>query len=191
MLRNCKIIFQQAQNTPNKIPPRFSWAATIINPQPTDTILEVGCGAGILAELLANSLSAGTLHAVDRSAAMIASAQKRNSHLIKKDKINFIVKDYLQVSFPDHHFDKIVAFNVSGFWLKPEVYLSLIRKHLKPGGKFFLLYQPPYDKTKAIAEEVSKVFEAANFKVQKVLFGESKPAPVFCIISRPDEKCDN
>lgn len=34
---------------------RFSWAAAIIAPKPASVLLEIGCGAGILAELIADT----------------------------------------------------------------------------------------------------------------------------------------
>jgi 16S rRNA A1518/A1519 N6-dimethyltransferase RsmA/KsgA/DIM1 with predicted DNA glycosylase/AP lyase activity len=36
-----------------KINERFSWAVSVISISPTDHILEIGCGAGILTEQIA------------------------------------------------------------------------------------------------------------------------------------------
>ena len=46
-----------------KIPSRFIWAAGLLDIKPANKILEIGCGAGLLAEQIANKLRTGSLTA--------------------------------------------------------------------------------------------------------------------------------
>jgi len=50
---------------------RFLWAAKLLDVQPSNTVLEIGCGAGIFAEQIAHRLTTGKLTAVDKSKPMI------------------------------------------------------------------------------------------------------------------------
>jgi ubiquinone/menaquinone biosynthesis C-methylase UbiE len=61
---------------------RFLWAAELIAIQPDDSILEIGCGAGILTELLAHCIEEGKIVAIDQSEKMITIAEKRNKRHI-------------------------------------------------------------------------------------------------------------
>ncbi len=64
-----------------KVSERFTWAVSVLNIKPTDNILEIGCGAGVLAEQIANKLTIGTITAIDKSMPMINMARRRNSNL--------------------------------------------------------------------------------------------------------------
>jgi cyclopropane fatty-acyl-phospholipid synthase-like methyltransferase len=41
-----------AKEITRKVANRFEWAASLIHPEPDDHLLEIGCGAGLLAELI-------------------------------------------------------------------------------------------------------------------------------------------
>jgi trans-aconitate methyltransferase len=48
------------------IPPRIKWAVDLMDPQPSDSVLEIGCGPGPGAELICERLETGKLFAIDR-----------------------------------------------------------------------------------------------------------------------------
>ena len=50
-----------------QIPPRLIWAVELMDPQPGDNVLEIGCGPGYGAELICQRLTTGKLFAIDRS----------------------------------------------------------------------------------------------------------------------------
>ena len=50
-----------------QVPPRMIWAVELMDPQPGDNILEIGCGPGYGAELVCARLTTGKLFAIDRS----------------------------------------------------------------------------------------------------------------------------
>jgi trans-aconitate methyltransferase len=59
---------------PPHLPERLTWTADLLDVQPADVVLEIGCGSGALAELICTRLSEGHLVAIDRSATLIAAA---------------------------------------------------------------------------------------------------------------------
>ena len=162
---------------------RFSWALSVINPNASDRILEVGCGSGILVKQMATLLRKGSIIAVDKSEAMVRAAQKRNHAFCENDVVRFYRQDFASFDFKPHYFDKAIAFNVTAFWQSPEQLLSQIKNCLKPDGRFYLFNQPPYDKTKELALKAEAALRNHSFQIDNVLIEHLAPAPAFCIIA--------
>lgn len=170
---------------PDKISDRFSWALSIVRPGGADQILEVGCGSGLLVQRVAPFLATGCMVAVDRSASMIEAARKRNRLFTEQGKVRLHQEAYTPALFGPHTFDKAIAFNVSAFWQSPEEVLPAVRMHLKAKGRFYLLHQPPFDKTKALAGKAEQALRHHHFAVEEIVVAAFHPAPAFCIVSRP------
>jgi ubiquinone/menaquinone biosynthesis C-methylase UbiE len=168
---------------------RVDWAVKMLNAQPADKILEIGCGPGVAVQQIASRLTTGNITAIDRSAVMIAMAMKRNKKLMSSGKIIFQNGLLQNMNFPAHYYDKIFASNVTLFWQNPVAELQTIRKNLAEGGKFYIFHQPPMttdkDSTRQFAEKTCADIEQAAFKVVEVKYGEMNPVPVVCIICQP------
>ena len=95
---------------------RFPWAAFQMDIRPGDSILEIGCGAGLLAGQIAAKLETGRLTAIDHSDAMIAKALKRNAAFVEDKTARFKAVSFMGFN-ADRSFDAVVAFNVN-FFLK-------------------------------------------------------------------------
>lgn len=165
---------------------RFDWALEILRIQPADEVLEIGCGTGIAAAMVAERLASGRIVAIDRSAAMIAKAQSK----CRSEKIRFEAGRLGSAALPARRFSKAFAFNVSSFWMPGAVTeLGILRSRLRPDGAFYLFHQPPTSaKTEAIAGKSLPFLEAAGFRVEKVLYGRLPPALASCIIAKPAGK---
>lgn len=124
-------------------PERYRWAVEILDVQPTDVILEVGCGYGHSIPLVCEKLSTGNITAIDRSAKMALTASQTNEAFIVAGKAEILHRDLLDLSFPEASFDKIFLFNLNVFWMDPKAELAEIRRLLKPAGRFYLFHQPP------------------------------------------------
>ena len=65
-----------------QVPPRMVWAVELMDPQPGDNILEIGCGPGHGAELICQRLSTGKLFAIDRSESGVDRTRRRNQRYV-------------------------------------------------------------------------------------------------------------
>ncbi len=163
---------------------RFQWAVEIMNIQPDDNILEVGCGAGIAVTLAATRLKKGTLTAIDQSESMIKKASARNAALVSSGKAIFIPVSLSAVTLKAKY-TKIFAFNVSAFWKDASKELIAIKKLLAPHGTLYIFHQPPPGVTltfnKTIVTQVKANLEKEDFKIIDVTHKKMDPAPVVCI----------
>ncbi len=126
------------------IPERYKWAADILDVQPANVILEIGCGYGHSIPLLYEKLRDGHLTAIDRSMKMVASASQSHKELLASGNVAVLHQDLLDRGLPASRFDKIFLFNINVFWMDPESELSEVRRLLKPGGgRFYIFHQPP------------------------------------------------
>ena len=164
---------------------RFTWAATVLNLQPGDRVLEIGCGAGLLVEQIARVFNPGTIVALDRSAAMIKMASKRNAALVSEGKAKFIALDFPDSTYKKSEFDKIVTFNVNFFWKYPERELEIIRKILKPTGQLYIFYQAPTWINIEAAQPIKENLKKNSFEILDTIYKKMVPTPAFCIKARP------
>jgi trans-aconitate methyltransferase len=98
----------------------------LLNPQPGERILDLGCGDGALTEKI---IARGTeVVGVDASPDMVAAAQRKH--------INAHVIDAYELTF-NSEFDAIFS-NAALHWMKrdPEAVIQGVRRALKPGGRF-------------------------------------------------------
>lgn len=76
------------------------------NAKPGDTCLDLCCGSGDLAQMLARRVGAtGKVFGVDFSSAQLAIARQRLQTLYPPIPIDWIQADALNLPFPDNHFD--------------------------------------------------------------------------------------
>lgn len=161
---------------------RFEWAAHLVYPEPDDQILEIGCGAGLLAELISASLSTGNLTAIDSSASMIRKAEKRNQFAITQGKLSLLTKPFAEAGFRKT-FNKIVAFNVNFFWKHPAEELKLVRKLLKPEGQLFVFYQTPGGIDLELMKKIEAQLVENGFSIFKRLVENKEPIRSFALIA--------
>lgn len=164
---------------------RFPWAADIIAPKPTSTLLEIGCGAGLLAGLIAGKLTTGSITGIDQSQPMIRMAMQRNQAAVSSGKATFEAGSFAKAALPAHTFDKVFAFNVNFFWKQPAKELQLISQCLKRKGELFVFYQTPGGIDMKLCEAIKTRLEENGFHVSDTLFGRFPVSAAFCIIAKP------
>lgn len=102
-------------------------------PKQMKSILEVGCGTGNLARLLASR--ADEVTAIDLSPKMIELARRRSSGA---SKVRFEVADIMKQPFPPNTFDAIVSIaTLHHLQLQPA--LRRMSSWLKPGGRLLIV----------------------------------------------------
>lgn len=169
----------------NRTPARISWAADILDVQPDDAILEVGCGRGHTIRPICERLTTGRITAIDRSEKMAKISADSNAVSVEAGKANIIHTDLLNTDLPDSSFDKIFLFNINVFWMDPAEELKTIRRLLKKGGRFYIFHQPPPGcDHKEYAVEFKKNLAVNSFDVIETLYAESGGFDAVCVISK-------
>lgn len=164
----------------NKIPHRIAWAVTMLGIEGPETLLEIGCGTGVAASLIAPSLTHGRILAIDRSAKAIAAARDRNLG----SKAEFRPMPLANMAGTGDRFDKIFAINVNLFWTDPQAGLQVVKSLLTETGTFFLFYEPPEaPMRKAIAEKVAAGFSASGLSLRKTVIKDIEDRPLLCLIA--------
>ena len=99
----------------------------LLDPQPGEHILDLGCGTGQLTQTLAET--GAIVHGIDADAAMIAAAQAQYPQL------SFAIADARDFQL-EQPVDSVFS-NAALHWVKPpEQAVQAISRTLKPGGKF-------------------------------------------------------
>jgi ubiquinone/menaquinone biosynthesis C-methylase UbiE len=156
---------------------RQQTALRMIAPGRGDTVLDAGCGNGILAAALAPA--SGTVHAID------IAANALDPMLRAVPNLRFQAMNLEALSFPDETFDKIGCVETLEHLLAPERALTELHRVLKVGGSLVLTY-PTVNRTLVkqcglgrripISEhltewsyrELTALVEAAHFEIESV-----------------------
>jgi SAM-dependent methyltransferase len=172
---------------------RFVWAVETLALDPSDRLLEVGCGHGVAVSLVCERLTSGRITAIDRSQKMIEMATRRNREHIAAGKAVLKTAALEQADFGNERFDKVFAFNVAPFWLRPTDALEIVRRHLAPDGAFYLFWDARHTqpgRARDLADVLSEKLRLAKFSVNDVLVKDLRPVPAVCLIAEPELQND-
>ncbi len=165
---------------------RLQWAVEIMDIQPGDQILEIGCGRGNAVRLVAEKLSTGHITAIDCSEKMTTVAEQSNAELIVSGVATILNTEFPDATFHPASFRKIFLFNINLFWMDPAAELNEVRRLLRPNGIFYIFHQPPpgHEPTE-YAERFRENLSKNKFEIRDVIFGKFEPIGAVCVISRP------
>ena len=167
-----------------RIPERLSWMSDLLDPQPADAVLELGCGNGTLAALLLPRLSRGHYLGIDRSSSAIAAAVWRNSDAVASGAASFRVVDLAKAEL-DQGYRRIVAVNLNLFWNGAAPELARLRERLAPQGRLYLAYQPPgADALIKIEALLRQNLEREAYAIERVERAPMRPIPALCVVAR-------
>ncbi len=166
-----------------QIPARIRWAVDFMDPQPSDQVLEIGCGPGAAAELIVGRLETGKLFAIDRSESGVDRTKRRNADAIKAGRLTVRQIDLATLRVPVKRLTKVFAFNVNLFWVREcadEV--ALLHERVVPGGAVYLFFEAKLpEEVPKIVQRASESLSHGGFRVSVV---DSKQPPVIGIIGR-------
>nr|WP_225937422.1 class I SAM-dependent methyltransferase [Myxococcus sp. RHSTA-1-4] len=150
--------------------------------RPADRLLEVGCGQGVAVSLVCERLRTGRIHAIDRSAAMIAQARRRNREHLASGRATLEAVSLEDADFGGARFDKVFAVNVELLRKDPARSLDALRAVLGPRGALYLFHQPPLEaKVRPWAEATPRTLEAHGYTVRDVRVKDLKPVSAVCV----------
>lgn len=117
------------------------------HPLPGNIGLDLCCGSGDLAQLLAQQIGAtGEVYGVDFSAALLAVADQRAQNRYPPPPIHWVEADALNLPFEDNYFDcATMGYGLRNVTSIPRC-LSELYRVLKPGAKAAILdfHRPPH-----------------------------------------------
>lgn len=142
----------------------WCWGLEHIAIAPDAIILDVGCGGGGAAKLLAQAASRGKVYGVDYSEAVLRTARRVNRALIEQGRIEFKHGSVAALPFPDDTFDLATAFETSMFWPNLVDTLREVQRVLRPGGTL-LIANEAYTDTR-FEKRNTKWARLANFQLQ-------------------------
>lgn len=147
---------------------RNRWAVRLLDVQPTDRVIELGCGPGVALVALATRAVRGSVVGVDHSRVMIGQARRRNRAAIQAGLVRLIHTPVQSLSISDGPFDAALAVNTVGMWPDPTTRLRELARLLRPGGRIAVVSQPRCPGATAVTlqsatSELTNLLERAGF----------------------------
>ena len=133
------------------------WALELLDVQPNDCVLEIGCGSGIAAQRILEKLTGkGWYYGVDKSDAAVKAAFKRVHDPERPDRA-IIRKGAFDA---DNHepliFSRVLAVNCNVFWTDDGEALRGVGRLTRKNSMFVQVYEPP---STAQRTKIARIFQ--------------------------------
>ncbi|QBI53714.1 class I SAM-dependent methyltransferase [Streptomonospora litoralis] len=146
-------------------------------PRPFHCGLEVGCGPGVLVELLAARPEPVTLVGVDPSAEMVAMAGRRNAAAVRTGRLRLHRGSAAATGEPDAAFDLVVSVNTVGLWPSLDDGLAELHRVLRPGGRAVLSWHLRPTRFALTPVECAQLIAALRWR-----FGTAQRRDLYCSV---------
>jgi ubiquinone/menaquinone biosynthesis C-methylase UbiE len=111
------------------------WIVDLLQVQPADRVLDVGCGPGVFVSLAAERATAGLVCGVDPSTVMLDQAAARNQAAVQAGRVELRQAGASALPYPDGSFTKVCSMHSMYFWPSVEAGLQELSRVLAPGGR--------------------------------------------------------
>lgn len=161
---------------------RNRWAVELLDIQPADRVIELGCGPGVAVAALARRAVGGVVVGVDHSAVMISQARRRNRAAVRDGRVRLVQAPVEGLLLDEGPFDAALAVNTVGMWPDPALRLRELGRLLRPGGRIALVTQPrcpgaTVATSAAAADELAALLTEAGFEqLRTEMLGIDPPA---------------
>ena len=118
------------------------WTVSLLDVKLTDSILEIGFGAGRAIELLTTQARNGHISGIDLSRTMLNVASQRNAQAIQCGQVELRQGNVITLPFEDAQFDTIFSIHTLYFWPDYLRAIAEIIRVLKPNGLLILTFSP-------------------------------------------------
>lgn len=114
--------------------PLSQWTIELMNIQPDDFVLDIGCGGGMAIREIAKIATSGFVAGVDYSETMVRQALRHNAAAVGAMRVAIKNGSISNLPFKDESFDKAYAIESFNFWPDPIAGLKEIHRVLRPDG---------------------------------------------------------
>jgi SAM-dependent methyltransferase len=165
---------------------RNLWAVQLLDIQPTDRVIELGCGPGVAISAVATRAVRGLVVGVDHSHVMIRQAHRRNKAAVRSGRVRLIHAPVEDLPNSYGPFDVAFAVNTVGIWPDPTARLRELAGRLRPGGRIALVSQPRCPgataaTSVAAAKDLAGMLTEAGFERLQTEMLDLDP-PVVCVL---------
>jgi ubiquinone/menaquinone biosynthesis C-methylase UbiE len=118
------------------------WVLSLLDYQPTDSILELGFGPGQMIKSLSEKVPQGLVAGVDISEAMLQQASDLNRKALETGRVELKLAQATELPYEDSHFDTVFAINL--VYVLPDLgsVISEVKRVLKSGGRAAIYMAP-------------------------------------------------
>jgi ubiquinone/menaquinone biosynthesis C-methylase UbiE len=116
-----------------------AWGLTHLAVQPTDVVLDIGCGGGKTIARLAAMANAGKIYGIDYSPTSVATSRETNLQLIAEGRADIREGSVSRLPFPDATFNVVTAVETHYYWPRLIDDVREVRRVVAPGGTFAII----------------------------------------------------
>ena len=114
-----------------------AWVTDLLEVRPSDAVLEVGFGPGVIIQRL-TTLASGRVAGIDQSHEMLKQAAARSAAEIRSQRVDLRCGSVEDLPFDDNTFDKVIAINSMQVWPNAKLGLQEVRRVMKSGARIAL-----------------------------------------------------
>jgi SAM-dependent methyltransferase len=164
---------------------RLAWAVGCLDVGPDDRVLELGCGHGVAVSLVCEHLEGGHILALDRSSAMTDAALGRNRAHVEAGRATIVTAALHDADLGDARFDKVFGVHFPPLLRgDPERELAVIRRHLAPGGRLLVIFQPfGEDGVQPAVDRLHALLPAHGFTIEHERVDRLSGAVGVCVVA--------
>jgi ubiquinone/menaquinone biosynthesis C-methylase UbiE len=121
------------------------WIVDLLQVQPDDRVLDVGCGPGVALGLVAERATSGLVVGFDPSDEMLRQAASRNESAVRAGRVELKRGEVSALPYPDGFFTRACAIHTLYFWPSIEDGLRELHRVLGPNGLLILAVRMQHD----------------------------------------------
>ncbi|MBI3611197.1 MAG: class I SAM-dependent methyltransferase [Nitrospirae bacterium] len=170
-------------------------ALQLMNLQPEDKVLEIGCGHGrTIAQAVAKTPQ-GFVAGLDISETMVQMATRHNRRWIKEGRVEIKHGNSISIPYPDCYFDRVFSVHTIYFWSNPINDLREIKRVMKKDSCLILGFKPKEEKVAAefpssiykfySTDEVVLIMETAGYEHVQIIDSPASARNVLFAIAHP------